>query len=78
MKTYNSNDYRHILRGSEAYLNKGVELTKDIVMPIKFGFSDQLLYQIGEASIINDVESLNNLIGFARQISKELEGCSNK
>ena len=47
MANYNSNDFRYILKGSEIYINKGVELTKDIITPEGYLFCDNLLYQIG-------------------------------
>lgn len=77
MKTYDPSDYRHILKGAELFINKGIELTKDIPLNDKYDFADQLLYQIGDAAINNDIETLNGLINFAKEISTELTTANN-
>lgn len=58
-------EFRHILKGNEADINKGAELVADagLVMPKGYSFAESLLYQIGigEASINEAANVLNNL-----------------
>lgn len=72
MKTYNSNDYTYILKGSEVQIQLGVEYTKNIEMPDKFAFCDNLMYQLGVAIQEGDKPSIDNLYEVCVNLAKDL------
>jgi len=41
------NEYRHILKGSEVEINKGLEMVKELTLPEGYGFADSFLFQLG-------------------------------
>ena len=58
---YNTNCFKHILKGSDEFINKGKEFV-DKHYPLPVGaYTDSLLCQIGEAITNQDNTTLNDL-----------------
>lgn len=73
MKTYNPTDFKHILKGSEVFINKGLEYTKSLSMPEKLTFADPLMYQLGEALESGIQEDIDSLYAYCVELSNDLK-----
>lgn len=61
-------NYEYMLKGADSFINKGIERTSNISMPIGYKFADSLMYEVG---IAEGVE-LTTAIEKCRNLSIEL------
>lgn len=68
---YDIKYYKHLLKGSEKYTERGLELTNGILMPEGYELNDSLICQVGEASLAGDEKKLSELLDFCELVRCE-------